>query len=322
MTPEILRAHSPDLTPRRARRRWGAVRALLVLAWLAAACGPGGSAGVPGATVAPSMAAPTATATRTPATPAASPTAATDPEGQAAKVVRVIDGDTIEVEIDGKPVRLRYIGIDAPERGQPGFEESHAANAALVDGQTVYLVKDVSETDPFGRLLRYVYLADGTMVNAELVRRGFAQAVTYPPDVAHQELFLALQREAREAGSGLWAGTDPAAEPPPVRIAEIFYDGLVQLVESDEYVVIVNEGDEPVDVTGWQIQAGSPSQAFTFPAFILQPGQSCRIYTNMLPEEPCVFSFGIEQAIWRNSGDCGILYDARLNEVDRVCYTN
>jgi micrococcal nuclease len=69
----------------------------------------------------------------------------------------------------------------------------------------VILVKDVSETDRFGRLLRYVYLEDGTFVNAELVRQGYAVIATFPPDVRHQELFLELEREAREAGRGLWA---------------------------------------------------------------------------------------------------------------------
>jgi micrococcal nuclease len=132
------------------------------------------------------------------------------PERTAARVVRVIDGDTIEVEIDGREYRLRYIGIDAPETVKENTPvewmgpEASAANRALVKGKTVYLEKDVSETDRYGRLLRYVFLADGTFVNGELVRQGYAQAITYQPDVKYQKLLRTLEREARSAGRGLW----------------------------------------------------------------------------------------------------------------------
>lgn len=131
-----------------------------------------------------------------------------DPAGldaQAATVTQIIDGDTIDVSQDGQEYRLRYIGMDTPERDEPFYREATAANESLVAGQTILLVKDVSETDRYGRLLRYVYLTDGTFVNAELVRLGFAQIATFPPDVRHQALFQQLQQEAREAGRGLWA---------------------------------------------------------------------------------------------------------------------
>jgi len=132
------------------------------------------------------------------------------PERTPARVVRVIDGDTIEVEIGGREYRLRYIGIDAPETVKENTPvewmgpEASAANKALVSGKVVYLEKDVSDTDRYGRLLRYVFLANGTFVNGELVRQGYAQAITYPPDVKYQKLLRALEREARNAGRGLW----------------------------------------------------------------------------------------------------------------------
>lgn len=127
------------------------------------------------------------------------------PPGETAVVTEVVDGDTIGVEIDGRSHRVRYIGVNTPERGDPFYDEATAANRELVGGETVRLVQDVSETDQYGRLLRYVYLPDGTFVNAALVRQGVAQAATFPPDVAHQEEFTALQEEARAAGRGLWA---------------------------------------------------------------------------------------------------------------------
>jgi micrococcal nuclease len=163
----------------------------------------------------------TRTATREPtlgATPA--PIAATVPDEQRATVVNIIDGDTIDVSIDAQVYRVRYIGMDTPEHDQPFFSEATQANRRLVAGRDVILVKDVSETDRFGRLLRYVYLQDGTFVNAELVRQGFALVATYPPDVRFAEHFVALQREARDDGRGLWAApVAEATEPLPVPTA-------------------------------------------------------------------------------------------------------
>ena len=122
-------------------------------------------------------------------------------------VTRVIDGDTIEVSISGVVERVRYIGIDTPERGKPFFNESTEANRQLLTGKTITLEKDVSERDQYGRLLRYVYAGD-VFVNAELVRLGYAQVATLPPDVKWFDYFLELQREAREAGLGLWGLTE------------------------------------------------------------------------------------------------------------------
>ena len=121
-----------------------------------------------------------------------------------AQVVRVIDGDTIEVIVNGSTQKVRYIGMDTPETGDPYFIEATNANAALVEGKTLTLVKDVSETDQYGRLLRYVFVNDNIFVNYKLVEEGYAQVLTYPPDVACSELFLKAQRSANKAGLGIW----------------------------------------------------------------------------------------------------------------------
>lgn len=124
-------------------------------------------------------------------------------------VVRVVDGDTIHIRIESRVEKVRYIGINTPElhhpaRGEePGAREATAVNRALVGGKQVRLDLDVQERDRYGRLLAYVWAGE-LLVNAELVRRGYAQVMTVPPNVRYQELFLKLQREAREAGRGLW----------------------------------------------------------------------------------------------------------------------
>lgn len=139
------------------------------------------------------------------ASPVATIQETAEPAGTAANVINVVDGDTIDVSIDGTEYRVRYILINTPERRQPFYKEATDANRTLVKDKTVYLIRDVSETDRYGRLLRYVYLADGTFVNAELVRLGYAQLATYPPDVSMLATIRAAQDEAILNKRGLWA---------------------------------------------------------------------------------------------------------------------
>ena len=132
-----------------------------------------------------------------------------DPRYAVAHVDRVVDGDTIEVTLGGRQQRVRYIGIDAPESVKPDSPveyygpEASEHNKKLVGGRDICLEKDVSETDRFGRLLRYAYLGD-TFVNDKMIRDGYARAVTFPPDVRHVDQLREAEREAREAGRGLW----------------------------------------------------------------------------------------------------------------------
>ena len=163
------------------------------------------STSIPTATQSPTASPlPTAPATTQPPTPTSTP------GWTEARVTHVVDGDTIEVELEGHTYSLRYIGIECPEAGQYGCDEATQANRQLVEGKTVRLEKDISDTDQYGRLLRYVFVGD-LFVNADLVRRGFATAWTYPPDVAYSQLFVQLESEAREAGRGLWAGPTPTS---------------------------------------------------------------------------------------------------------------
>ena len=138
------------------------------------------------------------------ALPASSALAALD-----GPVVRVVDGDTIHVRIGARVEKVRYIGVNTPEvhhprKGEePGGREAAEVNRRLVEGKSGRLELDVQERDRYGRLLAYVWVGD-VMVNAELVRLGYAQVMTIPPNVRYQEIFVKLQREAREAGRGLW----------------------------------------------------------------------------------------------------------------------
>jgi len=122
-------------------------------------------------------------------------------------VTKVVDGDTIRVRIGGHVYRVRYIGMNAPEdtkKEEWMGPEATARDKALVAGKSVTLVKDVSETDRYGRLLRFVFV-DNTMVNLELVREGYARATPYWPDISCEQLFYHAQQQARSEHRGLWA---------------------------------------------------------------------------------------------------------------------
>lgn len=120
---------------------------------------------------------------------------------ETARVVRVIDGDTIDVDLNGQRTRIRYVGVNTPERDEVCYQEAMNANRALVEGQTVRLVRDASNTDRYDRLLRFVYVGD-TFVNAELVKQGYAEAVLYEPDDGFHDEFVEYERQAARAGRG------------------------------------------------------------------------------------------------------------------------
>lgn len=123
------------------------------------------------------------------------------------KVKSVIDGDTFRTDA-GDLVRL--IGIDTPEKDGPYTTKEYYSQEStdfvteLILGKTVYLQQDISEVDKYDRLLRYVYLSDGTLLNIALVEGGYAEAVSYPPDTKYAALFNAAEEAARKAGLGMW----------------------------------------------------------------------------------------------------------------------
>ena len=133
------------------------------------------------------------------------------PDGVEGTVTRVVDGDTVHVDLDGNDETVRYIGVDTPESVKPGTpvecfaEQAGARNAQLVDGEDVTLRFDVERRDRYGRLLAYVYRGrDGLFVNERLVRDGYARTLAIAPNDRHAERFARLAAEAREAGRGLW----------------------------------------------------------------------------------------------------------------------
>jgi micrococcal nuclease len=128
----------------------------------------------------------------------------------AAEVIRVLDGDSIEVRHSNQTYQIRYLLSNTPQDRQPLGEEATERNRQLVEGQTVYLEQDLTNLDVHARYLRYIFLEDGTMVNEEMVRSGYAQVAAFPPDLRYEERLRAAQAEAQSAGRGVWAEDEPA----------------------------------------------------------------------------------------------------------------
>ncbi len=240
---------APVPAPRRRIARYAAIGTVAVLAWSALsnllASPSADRVDLPPATstTAPSVAAATGLAS-TPA-PASAPTPTFGPTGptQVGIVTRVVDGDTIRVQIDGTEYPVRYIGMDTPEPDttDPAITQladaATVANAVLVDGREVVLERDVSETDQFDRLLRNVWITDTAgslvLVNLELIRQGFAQVSTYPPDVKYVDLLTQAQDDARTATLGLWAPA-PTTVPKPSTFVATNVDPLFIVADARE----------------------------------------------------------------------------------------
>ncbi|MGL4649854.1 MAG: thermonuclease family protein, partial [Caldilineaceae bacterium] len=126
-------------------------------------------------------------------------------------VLFIVDGDTIHVNVDGREVRVRYIGINTPERNEYGYQSATLANQALVEGRTVRLVADADNLDDYSRLLRYVYVDhDDTpstpdlFVNKALIEAGWADLLTIDPNTTHAAELSAALTAAQSAKVGLW----------------------------------------------------------------------------------------------------------------------
>lgn len=139
---------------------------------------------------------------------------------QMAKVTKVIDGDTIKVDIDGKVYKVRFIGINCPEIGENEEffgKEAYEFSKEKLDGMEIFLQKDVSETDKYGRLLRYVWLEKpkdlnnpskdeirDLSINGILVREGYAKANYYPPDTSYTKFLKEIEKQAKKENLSMW----------------------------------------------------------------------------------------------------------------------
>ena len=232
---------------------------------------------------------------------------------QTVTVARVVDGDTVELA-DGR--RVRYIGMNTPERDQPYYKDASDTNRQLVNGKTVQLELDVEPIDKYGRTLGYVWV-DGTMANLEIVRQGFANAFTVPPNVRYEAEFRNAERSAREAGRGLWAGSDVL-----LKIVNINADapGSDRENPNGEWVEIANQGGESVQMQGYTLK-DEANHIYTFGNFTLKPGATFQLFTGQGNDTNSELYWGlVGESVWNNDSDAAFLRDAEGALVDTYAY--
>ena len=233
------------------------------------------------------------------------------PEELQTTITRVIDGDTILTKENQK---VRYIGINAPETGQPYGQQATDYNKSLVLGKTVTVVYDKQQKDQYGRLLGYVY--DGNaFINLVMVQKGWAIAENIAPNVAHQQDFAVAEKQAKRTCQGLWSDTCMPQTESCLKISNMQYDapGVDDQNLNGEWVEIINNCPVVVDLQDWLLKDSSATNSYSFGAISLGPSQllhlhsGCGINTAVDIYWQCPAK---QHAVWNNTGDEAMLFDS------------
>jgi endonuclease YncB( thermonuclease family) len=259
---------------------------------------------------------------RPPTTVDAGPAPTVDvPAGERAEVVRIVDGDTLEVELDGQEERVRLLGVNTPEHDECWFEQAVDTMVALVDGRTVTLVGRDRDRDQFDRLLRHVFV-DDVFVDAEQARLGSAVATS--EQGALQRQVLEAEDEARAAERGLWAPDacgEAAAGSGSVEVTQVVADppGDDEQDPNGEVATIENGGDDTVDLSGWTLQDESSRHRYPFPdGTTIEPGDTVRVHSGCGPDGHGDLHWCADGPVWSNGGDTAFLKDPSGNTVSTL----
>jgi len=221
---------------------------------------------------------------------------------QSAIITRVVDGDTLELA-DLSKVRLG--GINTPEKNEHYYIEAKENLESLVLDKQVYLEKDITDKDQYGRYLRYVFTVD-KFVNAEQVSAGLASSFEYKPDTKYQALFDCLESEAKASGLGIWKGAGGYNFS-----ANIHQNPDTSSNPNDEYIIITNNGNS-VNMSGWQMK-DEATHIYTFKGIGLNTGQSITIYSGKGNDTTELKYWNQATTVWNNDGDTVFLRDAQGN---------
>jgi endonuclease YncB( thermonuclease family) len=235
--------------------------------------------------------------------------AITAPPGTAATVVRVFDGDSLIVSIDGKELEVRLLGINAPEGNECHGNESRDMLEQLLSSGALTLVADTEDTDQYGRLLRYLYV-DGLNVNLAMLANG--DAVVLQGEYSADANFAAISDAAAARGIGMWAldacgeGTPPTG----ITIADYVYNpaGSDGNVMNDEWVAIANRGEGSVDLSGWLVRDESTEHRFHFPdGFRLAADDAVVVHSGCDSDSRSDLYWCSDGPVWSNGGDTVIV---------------
>jgi endonuclease YncB( thermonuclease family) len=219
-------------------------------------------------------------------------------------VSSIIDGDTILLA-NGDKVRL--IGVDAPEKNQPYFKEV-IIELEKLKGKQVKLVRDKTNKDRYGRLLRYVFLGD-YFVNLELLRNGLAYAYVVAPDDKYAEEFFAAEKFARENKLGIWNNSEFAE---CIFLDEFHFDakGEDSVNLNDEYVIFQNRCPFSINMNSWTL-ADRGFNKLIFFNFSLPAGAKVKIFSGNGTNSDFKIYWNSKYPVWNNDGDTLILRDEK-----------
>lgn len=282
---------------------------LLILILASLACSLDLETPAPLDTPTPILATPTPGPSPTPPPPTPTPS----DDDDLVRISRVVDGDTVELA-DGR--RVRYIGINTPERDQPFYQEATDLNRELVEGKSARLEFDVAPRDQYGRILAYVWIGE-MMANMEIVSRGYANVFTVPPNVRYEAEFRAAERDARDSGRGLWR---PASVPLKITALNADAPGNDAENPNGEWVEITNQGNERVAMNGFTLK-DEANNIYTFGEFGLAPGAAVRLHSGAGQDDATTLYWGLHgKAVWNNNGDTAFLRDRDGILIDLYVY--
>lgn len=217
-------------------------------------------------------------------------------------VLKVLDGDTIEVQIDGKVESVRLIGINTPEVGRYYFTKSTDKLKELVYRKTVTLEKDITDKDMYGRLLRYVWF-DDMLVNLEMVKEGYAHVYFYEEDIKYANQLLNAENDAKASEIGIWKSSiNPNAK--CITLSSFNYDakGNDNYNLNDEYVTFMNNCDHLVDISGWAVK-DEATHIYDFPRLELPAHATITLHTGSGTNTVSNVYWNSDMAIWNNIRD-------------------
>lgn len=213
-----------------------------------------------------------------------------------------IDGDTLQLE-DGSRVRL--LGINAPEKGQPKYAEAKNLLSSLTLNKTIRVQSDVERRDRYGRFLGYVFIGDA-FVNSKILEEGLAVTWFIEPNFRYKSGLEAAETLAKQGGEGLW----DLAKGECIAVAEFHYDaeGNDNNNLNDEYVVFENACEEAFSLAGWKAK-DSANKAYSFPSISLASEARIVLHTGKGANNGTDLFWGSSQGIWNNGGDTLYLQD-------------
>jgi endonuclease YncB( thermonuclease family) len=242
------------------------------------------------------------------------------------RVSEVIDGDTFSIN-SGE--RVRMVGINTPEVDQYFYEEAKEVLMLMIDKTSVSLEQDITDTDKYGRLLRYVFVGE-LFINIEMVKRGFANAFTVPPDIKYTDELLEAQRYARENNLGLWEissgyigenikeekenKTGNNTGQPDVELktisVEVKWDAPGNDMENlnGEYAEIKNESTCDIDIGGWTIKDDA-TKIYEFKHYILKRSEKIFLFSGFGTDSAGNFYWNNSLPVWNNDHDTLYLRD-------------